>query len=221
MNHHERAGGIAALVAAASVVVGLGMFASLLSDYALGDPEPADAVAFLVENQATIYVWNIVTLIVFGIALVVAALALDERLRRGSPGLAHTGTALGLIWAGLLIAAGMVLGIGYGTVVETYDTDASQAETVWLAVESVGNGLSGGMEIVGPLWIILVSIAALRFRLLPRALSYVGILIAACGLLTVVPALEEVGAVFGLGLIVWLAWLGIVFLRGEPQPEGG
>jgi len=221
IKQHQRAGGFAALIAAATVVVGLGMFAFVLSDYAIGDPVPSEAVAFLVENEATIYVWNIITLIVFSLVLVVAALALGERLRDGSPGLARAGTAFGLIWAGLLIAAGMVLSIGYGTVVETYGADPVQAETVWLAVDSVGNGLSGGMEIVGPVWVLLVSIAAIAHGLLPKALSYVGILIGACGLLTVVPALEDVGAVFGLGLIIWLTWIGIVMLRSEPELVDG
>jgi hypothetical protein len=36
------------------------------------------------------------------------------------------------------------------------------------------------------------------------------------GILTVVPALGDVGgAVFGLGLIGWFFWLGIVLLRSD------
>jgi UPF0716 family protein affecting phage T7 exclusion len=34
------------------------------------------------------------------------------------------------------------------------------------------------------------------------------------GILTVVPTLEVLGAVFGLGFIVCFAWVGIVMLRG-------
>lgn|GEM_PF-1982155 len=48
---------------------------------------------------------------------------------------------------------------------------------------------------------------------LPRALNYLGVVIGVAGILTVVPALEVLGAVFGLGLIVWFVWLGIVVLR--------
>ena len=51
---------------------------------------------------------------------------------------------------------------------------------------------------------------------LPKALNYLGILIAVAGLLTVVPALTEaVVMVYGLGQIVWFIWLGIVMLRGN------
>jgi hypothetical protein len=37
---------------------------------------------------------------------------------------------LGLIWAGLLIAAGMILNIGFGTVVDLFGTNSAQAESL-------------------------------------------------------------------------------------------
>ena len=63
--------------------------------------------------------------------------------------------------------------------------------------------------------------AALRAGGLPRALNYLGMVLGASGLLTVVPVLEVLGAVFGLGLIVWFAWLGIVMLRGSRRLTHG
>ena len=215
MNDLRRAGGIAALVASATVVVGLGMFATMLADYATGDPTPGESVAFLADNHAAIYIWNLITLIVFSIFLIPLALALYARLREGAASLAKMGTAFAMIWAGLLIAAGMLLNVGSGTIVDLVDKDPAQAEALWLAVDSVGNGLSGGMEIVGPIWILLISFAALQTGVFPKALNYIGVVISVAGLVTVVPALEAVGAVFGLGLIVWLTWLGMVLLRDK------
>lgn len=212
----ERTGGIAALIAAATVVVGLGMFAFFLSDYTTGDPTPGESVAFLADNHTAMYVWNLVTLIVFSIVLVVVALALYQRLKIARP-LAQTAAAFGLIWSGLLVAAGMVLNIGFGTVVDLYGTNPAQAESVWLAVDTVGNGLSGGMEIFGPIWVLLVSWAALQTGALPRGLAYLGIVMAVAGLATIIPALEAVGAVFGLGLIVWLSWVGLILYRGASR----
>ena len=37
------------------------------------------------------------------------------------------------------------------------------------------------------------------------------------GLLMVISVLEVLGAVFGLGLIVWFVLLGVVMLRGSPS----
>ncbi|MEZ5239780.1 MAG: hypothetical protein R2716_12815 [Microthrixaceae bacterium] len=62
---------------------------------------------------------------------------------------------------------------------------------------------------------LLVSVAALRSGALPRALNYLGILSATAGLVTVVPGLEDIGMVFGLGLIVWFAWLGVVLIKSR------
>jgi hypothetical protein len=76
----------------------------------------------------------------------------------------------------------------------------------------VQNGIGGGNELVGGLWVLIVSRAAMRTDALPRALSRLGILAGAAGIVTVVPALEAVGAVFGLGLI---AWTGLVMLRSD------
>ncbi|MGI9612005.1 MAG: DUF4386 family protein [Acidimicrobiales bacterium] len=213
MKDLRRAGGYAGLVAAGTVVVGLGMFATLLTDYTTGDPTPGESVAFLADNEATIFVWNAVTLLVFSVALVPFALALYEWLKPSSPVLAATGTVFAFIWAGLLLASGMILNVASGTIVELQRTDPAQAETLWLSVDTVANGMSGGMEIVGSTWVLLISLASLRAGLLPKALGYLGIVMAVTGLTTIVPALEMVGAVFGLGLIVWFAWYGTLMIR--------
>ena len=211
----QKTGGVAALIGAATVVVGIGMFATLLSDYAIGDLKPGESVAFLADHEASIYVWNLITLIVFSIVLVPLAFALYERMKAGSPAMAQTATGFGLIWAGLLIAAGMILNIGFGTVVDLFGTNPAQAESLWVAIDSVANGLSGGMEIAGPIWVLLVSLAAMRTEALPKALNYLGVVMAVAGLATVVPGLEDVGIVFGLGLIVWLGWVGAIMLRSS------
>ncbi len=221
MGDRQKTGGIASLIEAATFLVGLALFGTVLADYTTGDPDAAESVAFLVDNQAVMYVWNLIIFIVFGVALVVLAPALYERLKVGAPAIAQTATAFGLIWAGLVIAAGMVANIGWAKVIDLHDTDPEQAESLWLAVDSVYNGLGGGNEIVGGVWVLLISWAALRSGLLPRALNYLGLVIGIAGLVTVVPALELVGAVFGLGLIVWFVWLGAVMLSdtsADPDP---
>ncbi len=96
-------------------------------------------------------------------------------------------------------------------------TDPSQAATVWLAISSVLEGLVGRIEIIGGIWILLVSWTALRAGELPRALNYLGVVIGVAGILTAVPALDVLGAVFGLALIVWFLWLGIVLVRANPS----
>ena len=216
MEARDRTAGVAALVAAATFVFGIAMFATMLTDYTTGDPTPAESVAFLVDNQAALYIWNLVIFIVFGIALVPVVLALRSRLQSRSPALAQAGGAFGLIWAGLVIAAGMVSNIAIGTVADLHETDPDRAETVWSALDSVENGLGGGNEIAGGVWVLLVSWAALRTAALPRYLNYLGLVAGVAGLITVVPVLESVGAVFGIGLIIWFVWVGVILRREAP-----
>jgi hypothetical protein len=216
MKDSQKMGGVAALIGAAAWVVGIGLGFTILAPYVAGDLEPVQEVAFLADNQASMYVWNLIIYVVFGVFLVVLALALYERLKAGSPAMVQTATAFGLIWAGLGIAIGMVANNDLGVVVDLYGKDPAQAASIWLALDSVENGLGGGETITGSLWVLLVSWAALQAGGLPRALNYFGVVIGVAGILTtLVPALEVVGIVFGLGFIVWFVWLGIVMLRGS------
>jgi hypothetical protein len=213
MNDQQKVGGVSALLAAATWVFGMALLFTVLAPFATGDVDPG----FLADNQAIIYIWNITIYLVFGVFLVVLLLALHERLKAGSPAIVQTATAFGLIWAAVVFASGMVFNIGMETVIDLHSKDPAQAESVWLAVNSVSIGLGGGNEIVGALWILLLSWAALRAGGLPRALNYLGVVISVAGLLTLVPALEIMGVIFGLGSIVWFVWVGIVMLRGSPS----
>jgi len=213
MRHWQGIGGVAALVEAATFIIGIAMFVTLLSDYTTGDPTPAESVAFLVDHQPGLYIWNVIIFIVFGLFLVPTVLALYERLSSRTPMLAQASAAFGLVWAGLVLAAGMITNIGIGTIADLNETDPAGAETVWSALDAVQNGLGGGNEIAGGVWVLLVSLAALRSGALPTAMNYLGIISGVAGLVTVVPALEDVGAVFGIGLIVWFVWLGLTLLR--------
>jgi hypothetical protein len=81
------------------------------------------------------YLWYLTIYVVFGVFLVVLSLALYERLKAGSPAVAQTATAFGIIWAGLVIASGMVANVGTGVVVDLYSRDPAQAASLWLAVK--------------------------------------------------------------------------------------
>lgn len=208
----QRMGGIAALYQAAAYVVAMVFFLLVLNFTAIADP--TQRVALIVDNQAGMAIVTLIAYVVFGVSLVVLSLALYHRLKGRAPAVAQTATVFGFIWAVLLIGSGMVHNAGLGIAAELYAQDPEQAALFWTMIEVVANGLGGEVEIVGGLWMLLVSWAALRSGRLPRALNYLGLVIGAAGLLTLIPPLYSGSvAVFGLGQIVWFVWLGIALLR--------
>ena len=76
-----RAGAVGALVAAATFIFGIALFATSLIDYTSGDPTPAESVAFLGEHETTFFVWYLVIFLVFGAAIIPLARTLHHRLR--------------------------------------------------------------------------------------------------------------------------------------------
>lgn len=210
----QKMGGIAALYLAAAYVVGMVGF--LLVVDVSGVVDPVKKVALMMDNQAFLYIMHLIIYVVWAVFLVVLALALYERLKAGLPAIVQTATVFGMIWATVIIASGMIHNIGMVNVVDLYVKDPAQAATVWLAIDSVFEGLGGSNEVLGGIWILLISWAALRTRGLPRVLNYLGVAIGAAGIISVVPALAELFIyIYALGQIVWFVWLGIIMLRGR------
>ena len=208
----QKAGGLAALYLAAAFLVAMPYFLMFVKYPSVVDP--VEKVAMLVSNHDSMRVMYLITYVIFGIVLAVLALALHARLKDEAPALAQAATAVGLIWAVVLVASGMVFNAGMTAVVGLHGADPAQAVAAWQAIEPVAQGLGGsGGELLGGLWVLLVSVAALRCRALPKVLGWLGVVIGAAGVFSVVPALNDLGYAFGSLQIVWFVWLGIIMLR--------
>ncbi len=224
MQSLQKIGGASALIMAVTWMVGFAVFLGVLAPAGYFDEgiEPVEKVAIIADNQAIVSLSYLIPFVVFGIFLVVLALALYDRLKASFTAVARTATIIGLIWAGLVIASGMVANVGISRVIDLNNSDPALAGSVWLAVETVVLGLGGGNEVAGGVWVLLISWVAWRTRELPRALNYLGMVAGVAGIITVVPLLDVLGAVevfglvFGLGVLVWFVWLGIVLLREHP-----
>jgi hypothetical protein len=220
MKNLQKMGGIAALIGAATIILGAVVYATLLVPKGFGsnNPDPSRIVALLADNQATMRLWLQIIWLAFGACLIFLSLALHERLKAGSPELAQAVTIFTLIWAVLVIVVGTLSINDLDTVVRLFVQDPAQAATVWLTLDTVETGLGagGGETIVTGLWLLLLSWAALQARALPRLLNYLGVVVGLAGVLYVFTASDAVLSVNALGLIVWFVWLGIVMLRSNP-----
>ncbi|HKJ57581.1 MAG TPA: DUF4386 family protein [Nitriliruptoraceae bacterium] len=212
----QKMGGTGALIAAGTWLVGLIMAVTVFMDY-VSATDTSEAIAFIADNQLSMHVWNIIIMIVFGIVLVPVVLAIGDRLRAAHSPLARVAEVFGLIWAGVVIAAGMITNIAYSSIATLHAADPEMAVTVWNGLEVVTNGLGGGNEVLGGVWVLGISIVALRERLFARWTNYLGVIMGVAGLVTVVPALEDVGAVFGVGLIIWFVAVGINLMKDDDR----
>jgi hypothetical protein len=215
MKSLQKFGGLAALYMAISHLIGFVIFIIVL-DY-LNITDAAQKVALNVEQQTVVFSTNLLMYVFFGLFLIVLSLALYDRMKAGAPALMQVATAIGIIWAGSLIASGMVANAGLATIVPLHAVDPAQAALTWQGIEAVANGLGNANgEILGGFWVLLISLSALRASGLPKALNILGLGVGVVGIFTVIPRLTDLVGVFGLGQIVWFIWLGIVLLRGNP-----
>jgi hypothetical protein len=199
---------------AVAYLVGIVLFLVVLDYPSITDP--AQKVALLVEKQMVIFATNLLMYVFFGVFLVVLSLALYDRLKTGATTLVQVATVIGVIWAGSLVTSGMIANAGIAPVVTLYAEDPSQAALTWLGIETVANGIGNGNgEILGGLWTLLISWAALRAGGLPKGLNFLGLLVGVVGILSLFPGLTDLTGLFGISQLIWYVWLGIVLLRSN------
>lgn len=215
MNTLQKPGGFAALYLAAAYLIGIVLFLVVLDTLSMTDP--AQRVDLLVEKQLVIFSTNLLMYVFFGVFLIILSLALYDRLKSSAPAIMQVATAIGMIWAGSLIASGMVANAGIAPVVALYAQDPAQAALAWQGIETVASGLGNGNgEILGGLFTLLVSLAALRAGGLPKGLNILGLFVGAVGIISMIPGLTVLFGIFGLSQVIWFVWLGIVLLRRHP-----
>jgi hypothetical protein len=211
----QKAGGIAALAEAIVYVVGFTFMATLLNPGSTDAWGQAEKLAFVLERKAIFQFLNLFIYVIFGILLVVLIVALHERIKTKAGVLMQIASSFGLIWAGLVIASGMVASVGLDAVAKLHAQDAALAMTAWPVIAVIQGGLGGGVEIAGGLWLLLVSAASLRTKTFPKLLDYLGLVVGLAGILTIAPMLRDLGAVFGVGQVFWFAAIGVLMLRGN------
>lgn len=217
MKSLQKVGGVAALFQAV-IYISAFVFFGAVWEFPT-DANTAQQFTFLADNQIVLSLVNLAMYVLFGVFLAVLVLALYQRVEDNAPALSQLASVFGIVWVGLVIASGMIANIGLGVAIELSVDDPKQAMTIWLVINTIVEALGGGNEIVGGLWVLLLSLAALRANEFPKLLNYLGVFIGLAGILTIYPA-DILTEVFGLGQILWFAWLGMVMLAKSPELAG-
>ena len=212
MSSLQKIGGVAALFQA-TIYISAFVFFGAFWDYPVS-ADDAQKLVFLTDNQSTLSIVNLTMYVAFGLLLAILVLATHQRLKTKAPVLSQTASVFGIIWVGLVIASGMIANIGLAAAIDLSATNAEQAMTLWIIINTIVEGLGGGNEVVGGLWVLLLSIAGLKTIALPKLLNWFGLFIGTVGILTIYPA-EVLTEIFGVSQIVWFSWLGAVMLASS------
>lgn len=204
------------MVCAGTYLFGFALLVTVLAPTGAGSEaiDPAATVQFMLDKPGVLNLWYVVIYIVNAIALTGLVVALYAAIHTRAPHLAVLTLAFGLIWATLVLGAGMIANVAAERAAYLAQTDFEAATAFWTTLHAVELGLGGGNEIAGGVWILLVSFAARkmeRFGLAPFAL---GVMSGLGGLATLItPIGDAAGAVFGLGAIAWFIAAGLSLLR--------
>ena len=215
----RKAGGLAALTCAASYVFGFALLVTVLAPLGFGTNkiDSAAVAAFIAERPGVLIAWNTVIYVVNALALVVLVVTLRQQIARSRPDAAAVTGAIGLVWATLVLGAGMIANVAVERT-HALAADPLAAASLWQTLHAVELGLGGGNEIAGGAWLLAVSLAARASGILGRVTTGIGAFSGFAGLATILPPLGEIaGAVFGLGAIAWFVAAGLVLLRGGSQ----
>lgn len=208
-------GGLCGLVCAATYIFGFAIIMGPLgaTGYGSAGADMARVLDFFAANPVLMSSWFLTIYVLNGCALVILVLALRAQAAPHAPSLSQVLCAFGMIWATLVIAAGMAANVGLGIVLPLHAEDPARAVDLWETVELVENGIGGGNEIVGGLLALSVGLASVRSGAFPRAFGIASLVIGVAGLLSIIRPLQDIaGAVFGLGYIAWFIWIGIILL---------
>jgi hypothetical protein len=175
---------------------------------------PEEKMRFLSDHQLEVSVVYFSIYVLFGVLLAILVVGVHEILKNASPPVASLASIFGVVWVGLVIASGMIYTVGLDQSVRLLDESPDTAFSLWRTVSVVANSLGGGNEIVGGLWVLSVSLAALKSVVLSRMLNYLGCFVGIAGIATIYPE-ELFTEVFGLSQIIWFIWLGLVILRSD------
>lgn len=209
-NNIQKVGGWCAVFEALIYIAAFVVYGGILV-YPASDATTIERIAFLSDNYLILSILNVVSYVLFGVLLVGLVLAVHQRLKAFSP-FSKLAFAFGIIWSGLVIASGMISNIGLTSVIEMAVQEPDRAYLVYKSISIVTEGLGGGNEIVGGIWVLSLSMIALKAEAFTKPLSYLGVLVGLCGVLTIYP-LDVFAELFGLSQIVWFLWIGIFMIR--------
>lgn len=216
----QKPGAIAAFTEALIYLVGFALFFGVLNAGSQASPE--QRLAYLIAQRDVYYAGYLIIGVLFSFVLIALVQAVSVRLSSASPQLVRYTSAVGYIWAGMVLASSLIFLTSLAALAKYHQADAGQALTIYRGIAIIVEALGGGIELVGAVWLLIISYVGLRHRIFSPWLHGWGLLVAGSGVLTLfsgltflaaLPVFEWLTAIFGLGQILWFVALGLALLK--------
>jgi len=207
-----RTGGIAAIGMALCYISVAVIFFGLLAV-----PEGLDSLGrmqfYLQQEYLLVSIgWGIGYLL-FGVLLAILLQALRQAMPQNQSAVAALAERFGNIWVMLMMASGMVALVGMNMTLRLLDSSTDQALALNNTSNLLTNALGGGIELVGGLWVLLLSIAGLQQQRFAKVLHILGLIVGSLGIFTLLHTVPYLKDAFGITQLIWFIWLGVVLLR--------
>lgn len=192
-------GAIAAIICAASFIIGLMVVLIIVPDFNHG---PEYRLAVFAQHKLLMQFWYFCVYVVFSIALLFLSRALLTSAEEEPTFLEQITVLASYMWACYIFACGVIaiLSIEF---LYTVEDGVRQMSELWRQIYAIQMGLGEGVEWVGGIWVVLMNSCLYLRQQFPKALLFSGFFISFIGLLTLYRPLAEVGALFGLLQIGW------------------
>ncbi len=220
----QKWGGVAAITQSCTYIFGFILFFIVLETALYSDPP--SLLQYMILNRDHFYAGYIVIGIVFSFALIVLAQALHQRFKYNAAQFMGFTTLVAYLWAGFVLSSTFIYLTGIAVIASIYDVDQERALTVFQSTSIIVDALGGGIELLGAVWVILVSYVGIKLNVYHRLVHFWGLGVGAAGILTLLKGFtflssnimfETASAIFGLGQILWFIGLGSAMLMDTSE----
>lgn len=191
--------------------VAMFVFFFVMLDIPAGSPL-IEKIGYMAAQKSLISFAYFIGYIVFGCLLLIGVQGINARLQVSKSELAKFAYAFGMLWFVLMMCSGMIAMIGIETMARLFEKSSEHTETLYFIYLTMVDALGGGIEFAGGMWVLLISIAALRQKQLAMGLNVLGLFCGAFGIATLILSIPEFKDVFGLSQVVWFIWMGFALM---------
>lgn len=206
-----RSGGLAAIGMALCYVAMAVVFFGMLSMPT--ELDTAGKIQYLQQHHLLVASGYGIGYLLFGVLLAIVLQALQQFFANTSSAMAALAERFGNVWLVLMLASGLVALIGLQMTFNLIESDPQQAVALFNSRNLLTESLGGGIELVGGLWVLLLSIAGLQQQRFAKTLHLLGLIVGSLGILTVVHSVPYLKDAFGITQLIWFIWLGVSLLR--------